>query len=184
MSFITPIINLKSQKISWLIIKEGFFIIIFFIVLQFQEAILIIDSIMCIANENSLNIIGCWIINCGAWKHKICLFQTNKTTICFMLTAPTWTQNIIAIVLLLVRSRLTTTQICNDSDHTYNIKHINDWWGQTATSCPAPVHLSYLLMEVVEVTVAVLHSPLVLSICHLDDVDLINRQSGMSTCVS
>lgn len=59
MSFIMLIINLKSQKISWLIIKEGFFIIIFFIVLQFQEAILIIDSIMCIANENCLNIIGC-----------------------------------------------------------------------------------------------------------------------------
>lgn len=137
---------------------------------------------MCITDNNYLNIID--KLSYKLWRfaaqNKSISNQQDNTASC--ITTTTWTPNKIIIVLLLVYSRLTTKQICDERDHTYNIKHINDWWGQTATSCPAPLHLSYLLMEVVEITVAVLHGPLVLSICHLDDVDLKKkRPSGITT---
>ena len=141
---------------------------------------------MCITDNNYLNIID--KLSYKLWRfaaqNKSISNQQDNTASC--ITTTTWTPNKIIIVLLLVYSRLTTKQICDERDHTYNIKHINDWWGQTATSCPAPLHLSYLLMEVVEITVAVLHGPLVLSICHLDDVDLKKKdhQGLLPGCVS
>lgn len=54
--------------------------------------------------------------------------------------------------------------------------------GDIAPSCSAPG--TYLFMEVMEVTVAVLDSPLVFSICHLNDINLKHRQSGITICLN